>query len=111
MKEGYPLTNWLLALAICLFLVDVALRRFQYVPKQIRLIANLRQKSVQKSDKNSVSSAQNIGSTQVFQTPERGRLCRTVNCRLESQQKLARDIKSSKIRGDIGYFAVAEEKR
>ena len=47
MKEGYPLTNWLLALAICLFLVDVALRRFQYVPKQIRLIANLRQKSVQ----------------------------------------------------------------
>ncbi len=72
MKEGYPLTNWLLALAICLFLVDVALRRFQYVPKQIRLIANLRQKSVQKSDKNSVSSAQNIGSTQVFQTPETG---------------------------------------
>lgn len=42
------------------------------MPKQIRLIANLRQKSVQKSDKNSVSSAQNIGSTQVFQTPETG---------------------------------------
>ncbi len=27
------LTNWLLGLAICLFLADVAMRRFQYVPK------------------------------------------------------------------------------
>ncbi|MDE7254139.1 MAG: VWA domain-containing protein [Acetatifactor sp.] len=27
------LTNWLLGLAICLFLLDVAMRRFQYVPK------------------------------------------------------------------------------
>lgn len=32
-KERYPLTNWLLAFAICLFLADVAMRRFQYVPK------------------------------------------------------------------------------
>lgn len=32
-KEGYPLTSWLLALAICLFLADVAMRRFQYQPK------------------------------------------------------------------------------
>ncbi len=32
-KERYPLTNWLTAFAICLFLADVAMRRFQYVPK------------------------------------------------------------------------------
>ncbi|MDE7322066.1 MAG: VWA domain-containing protein [Lachnospiraceae bacterium] len=31
-KEGYLLTNWLLALAILLFLADVAMRRFQYQP-------------------------------------------------------------------------------
>ena len=31
-RESYPLTNWLLALAVCLFLADVAMRRFQYVP-------------------------------------------------------------------------------
>ncbi len=38
-KEGYPLTNGLLALAVCLFLADVAVRRFQYVPKRIPFIA------------------------------------------------------------------------
>ncbi|MCM1182430.1 MAG: VWA domain-containing protein [Roseburia sp.] len=35
-RESYPLTNWLIALAIFLFLADVAMRRFQYVPKWIR---------------------------------------------------------------------------
>ncbi|MCM1534296.1 MAG: VWA domain-containing protein [Clostridium sp.] len=32
-RNSYSLTNWLLALAICLFLADVAMRRFQYTPK------------------------------------------------------------------------------
>jgi len=32
-KESYPLTNLLTALAICLFLADIAMRRFQYEPK------------------------------------------------------------------------------
>lgn len=32
-KESYPLTNWLIAFAVCLFVADVAMRRFQYVPK------------------------------------------------------------------------------
>ena len=71
MKEGYSLTNWLLTLAVCLFLVDVALRRFQYVPRQIPLIANLRQKRMQRPCEGT-SSAQNINSIQVFQTPETG---------------------------------------
>lgn len=31
-KENYSLTNWLLFLAICLFVADVAMRRFQFVP-------------------------------------------------------------------------------
>lgn len=31
--EKRSLTNWLLGLAICLFLADVAMRRFQYVPR------------------------------------------------------------------------------
>lgn len=33
--ESYSLTNWLLFLAICLFVADVAMRRFQFVPKGI----------------------------------------------------------------------------
>ena len=32
-RSSYSLTNWLLALSICLFLADVAMRRFQYTPK------------------------------------------------------------------------------
>lgn len=32
-KESYSLTNWLLLLSICLFVADVAMRRFQFVPK------------------------------------------------------------------------------
>ncbi len=32
-KERYPLTNLLTAFAIGMFLADVAMRRFQYVPK------------------------------------------------------------------------------
>ena len=32
-REKRSLTNWLLGLAICLFLADVAMRRFQYVPR------------------------------------------------------------------------------
>ena len=31
--EKRSLTNWLLGLAVCLFLADVAMRRFQYVPR------------------------------------------------------------------------------
>ena len=28
-----PISNWLIAFAVCLFVADVAMRRFQYVPK------------------------------------------------------------------------------
>lgn len=42
-RESYPLTNWLLALAVCLFLIDVAVRRFQYVPKRIPLTSSVQE--------------------------------------------------------------------
>lgn len=32
-RESYPLTNWLIFLAVCLFVADVAMRRFQFAPK------------------------------------------------------------------------------
>ena len=34
-RESYTLTNWLLLLAICLFVADVAMRRFQLAPKKL----------------------------------------------------------------------------
>lgn len=44
-KERYPLTNWLTAFAICLFLVDIAMRRFQYVPKLSGVTGRLQKKA------------------------------------------------------------------
>ena len=35
-RESYDLTNWLLFLAIFLFVADVAMRRFQFVPKIVQ---------------------------------------------------------------------------
>ncbi len=32
-RESRPLTNWLILLAVCLFVADVAMRRFQFVPR------------------------------------------------------------------------------
>lgn len=45
-KERYPLTNLLTAFAVCLFLADVAMRRFQYVPKLGGVTEKRREKSV-----------------------------------------------------------------
>lgn len=47
--ESYPLTNWLLALAVCLFLIDVAVRRFQYVPKRVLPGAGRKRRSAAQS--------------------------------------------------------------
>ncbi len=48
-REKRPLTNWLLGLAICLFLADVAVRRFQYVPAW-KGFGTLREKTAGKED-------------------------------------------------------------
>lgn len=58
-RESYPLTNWFLALAVCLFLADVAMRRFQYVPKRIPILAGRKERKSQQSDGNTVQSTQN----------------------------------------------------
>lgn len=50
-KERYPLTNLLTALAICLFLADVAMRRFQYVPKMITVGGKRHKKAEETADK------------------------------------------------------------
>lgn len=50
-RERYPLTNWLLVLAICLFLADVAMRRFQYEPRWIHMENRKKEKAVEKIDK------------------------------------------------------------
>lgn len=44
-RESYPLTNWLLALAVCLFVLDVAMRRFQYVPRRTAFMTKWRGRS------------------------------------------------------------------
>lgn len=62
-RESYPLTNWLLALAIGLFLVDVAMRRFQYVPKRI----NFAVRKLKKSGEDMVQVTQGNGMSQTAQ--------------------------------------------
>lgn len=54
-KETYSLTNWLLVLALCLFVIDVALRRFQYVPK-LHFVKEKKhiQKEVEKLEKSQI---------------------------------------------------------
>lgn len=47
-RAGYPLTNWLLAFALVLFLADVAMRRLQYVPKSLPFLAAVRRRKAQK---------------------------------------------------------------
>lgn len=47
-RAGYPLTNWLLAFAVVLFLADVAMRRLQYVPNRLPFLAAVRRRKAQK---------------------------------------------------------------
>ena len=69
-RESYPLTNWLLALAVCLFLADVAMRRFQYVPRRIAVGTG---RKAPQSVENTVRQAQGGSAPQEFhitQAPE-----------------------------------------
>ena len=69
-RESYPLTNWLLALAVCLFLADVAMRRFQYVPRRIAVGTG---RKAPQSVENTVWQAQGGSAPQEFhitQAPE-----------------------------------------
>ncbi len=44
-RESYSLTNWLLLLAVCLFVADVAMRRFQFAPKKLYRRSGKREKT------------------------------------------------------------------
>ena len=83
-RESYPLTNWLLALAVCLFLADVAMRRFQYVPKRIPLLSGRKKKGAKQSVENTVpethsgtvqraqlSESEDISDTEVVKTAKK----------------------------------------
>ncbi len=62
-RERYPLTNWLLALAVFLFLAEVAMRRFQYVPGWIASPTGRakRKKELSASDGSAVNGQQASG--------------------------------------------------
>ena len=64
-RESYSLTNWLLALAVCLFLIDVTVRRFQYVPKR-----EGRKNPVQEPHITQVSGTQKMEQTQTAKATE-----------------------------------------
>ncbi|MDE6740493.1 MAG: hypothetical protein K2K07_15525, partial [Lachnospiraceae bacterium] len=59
-RESYDLSNWLLFLAISLFVADVAMRRFQFVPKiargGIHGRSAKREKTVENTAENAVES-------------------------------------------------------
>ncbi|MDE7259073.1 MAG: VWA domain-containing protein, partial [Lachnospiraceae bacterium] len=55
-RESYDLTNWLLFLAICLFVADVAMRRFQFVPQGLHRKSGKRERTVENTAENAVES-------------------------------------------------------
>ncbi|MCH5250308.1 MAG: VWA domain-containing protein [Lachnospiraceae bacterium] len=80
--EKRSITNWLLGLAICLFLADVAMRRFQYVPdlrwtkkvfEKVRPVENGRVQDGQKFVSLVQDSQESIDAPDVsMQIPEKG---------------------------------------
>lgn len=71
-RESYPLTNWLLAFAVCLFLADVAMRRFQFVPKKIPFLAGIRQRQAQSADAAAGAQTHREGTAQGADMTEAG---------------------------------------
>ena len=70
-REKKSLTNLLLGLAICLFLIDVAVRRFQYVPAW-KGLGDLRKKKEEDSLVGSMMDAVAAGSTGETGTGDNG---------------------------------------
>ena len=75
-RESYDLTNWLLFLAICLFVADVAMRRFQFVPKiaqgGLHGRSAKRERTVEKTAENAVeSTSQDMSNTANENTAEK----------------------------------------
>ena len=68
-RESYPLTNWLLALAVCLFVFDVAMRRFQYVPRRVAFLTGWKRRTVENAAQGETVT-QKPNMTQVSETEE-----------------------------------------
>ncbi len=68
-RESYPLTNWLLALAVCLFVFDVAMRRFQYVPRRVAFLTGWKRRTVENTAQGETVT-QKPNMTQVSETEE-----------------------------------------
>jgi len=64
-REKRSLTNLLLALAICLFLADVAMRRFQYEPDFAKIAERGKQRRAQKAARRQEENAQMPGAGQM----------------------------------------------
>lgn len=94
-RESYPLTNWLLALAVGLFLVDVALRRFQYVPKGIPFLAGRKERKAKQSGRNMVQGMQGSGVAQMTQEPEKDTVQTTKSANTKKKQKKQKKPKQS----------------
>lgn len=89
-KESYPLTNWLLALAVCLFLADAAMRRFQYVPKRILFLTGRRERKAQQSAGDKVQRMQGsstVQADQIMQVPEMEEVQTSKAAKKEKRQK------------------------
>ncbi len=82
-RESYSLTNWLLAFAVCLFLADVAMRRFQYVPKGIPFMAGRRERKARQSAEDTVQGTQ----SGIAQVPEMEEAQTTRAAKTERRQK------------------------
>lgn len=80
-REKYSLTDWLLFLALLLFLADVAMRRFQYVPKcfsRLHITGRKQKKTV--SDRVSeepATAGSNTGENAKEEAFEKGRTSKT----------------------------------
>ncbi|MDE5867098.1 MAG: hypothetical protein K2H31_10940, partial [Lachnospiraceae bacterium] len=76
--ERYPLASLLIALSICLFMADVAMRRFQYVPRRPAWLPTIdkiipdeeppveKEKSVKKKPKQTKQSEQALDTSQLL---------------------------------------------
>ena len=71
-RESYSLTNWLLLLAICLFVADVAMRRFQLAPKKIYGRSKKREKTAESMPQDPNTSKEDMTENDSLRTDSLG---------------------------------------
>ena len=100
-RESYPLTNLLTAFAICLFLADIAMRRFQYEPK-FAGVRGRKQKATEAVGKK-VQEENVVQTVQQFEQIERttGIEMKKVSENLPNREKNQKQAKKAKQSGQI----------